>query len=271
MKKLFWIVGCVVLAASAEDLPRAAQQSRTVVVTQKSVIPVAVGLNQTTLIVLPEKEKVMTTFGLDSEYWEVQSARVPTRYVAVKPKEKREQGTLNIITDHGSNYSFWFTEVSGTNTPYDVKIFVDPDSQMQRQIDAPPQFVAADEAERYKQEAANARIEANTAKLASQAAIQHDVDAFKAEYPGQLHFDYTWSRKDGERFDVKEIFRDDKFTYIKANPEETPSLYEWKDNKPSLINFQYANGVYVVPKILDAGYLALGKHHLEFRRVREGM
>ncbi|MGH9770525.1 MAG: hypothetical protein ACRD4Q_02310, partial [Candidatus Acidiferrales bacterium] len=83
MTKLFWIAGYVllaVIAASGEDLPRAAEHSRTVVVTEKSVVPVAVALNQTTLIVLPKKEKVMTTFGLNSEDWEVQSASVPTRY-----------------------------------------------------------------------------------------------------------------------------------------------------------------------------------------------
>ncbi|MGH9770960.1 MAG: TrbG/VirB9 family P-type conjugative transfer protein, partial [Candidatus Acidiferrales bacterium] len=227
-------------------------------------------LNQTTLIVLPKKEKVMTTFGLNSEDWEVQSASVPTRYVAVKPKEKREQGTLSIVTDHGSNYSFLFTEVSGTSKPYDVKVFVAPDSQLQRKIDQPPKFVPAAEIAKYKQEAAQAQSEERAEKLASAAAIQSGIDNFRAKYPGQLRFDYTWSRKKGERFGVKEIFHDRRFTYIRANPNETPSLYEWKDNKPSLINFQYANGLYVVPKILDAGYLALGKRHLEFRRADGG-
>ena len=35
------------------------------------------------------------------------------------------------------------------------------------------------------------------------------------------------------------IFHDDRFTYIQANPEETPALYEMKDGKPNLINFQF--------------------------------
>ncbi|HEX7362235.1 MAG TPA: TrbG/VirB9 family P-type conjugative transfer protein [Bryobacteraceae bacterium] len=281
MRKLISIVkcagitGCVLLAASvaasSADLPRAAEHSRTVVVTEKSVVPVAVALNQTTLIVLPQKEKVMTTFGLNGEDWEVQSARVPTRYVAVKPKEEREQGTLSIVTDHGSNYSFLFTEVSGTGKPYDVKIFVAPDSQLQQKIDRPPKFVPAMELQKYRQEAAQAESEEKAEKAASAAAIQSGIAAFQSKYPGQLRFDYTWSRKKGQRFGVKEIFHDKRFTYIRADPNETPSLYEWKDGKPSLINFQYANGLYVVPKILDAGYLALGKRHLVFRRAGGGM
>ena len=39
-----------------------------------------------------------------------------------------------------------------------------------------------------------------------------------------------------------------------------------KDGKPNLINFQLENGVYIVPKILDRGYLAIGKKKLSFTR-----
>ena len=39
-----------------------------------------------------------------------------------------------------------------------------------------------------------------------------------------------------------------------------------KDGKPNLINFQLENGVYIVPKILDSGYLAIGKKKLPFTR-----
>ncbi len=39
-----------------------------------------------------------------------------------------------------------------------------------------------------------------------------------------------------------------------------------KDGKPNLINFELANGVYVIPKIVDQGYLAVGKKKLAFER-----
>ena len=47
---------------------------------------------------------------------------------------------------------------------------------------------------------------------------------------------------------------------------KTPILYEITDGKPNLINFEYADGVYVVHKILDRGYLAIGKEKLNFTR-----
>jgi Conjugal transfer protein len=62
------------------------------------------------------------------------------------------------------------------------------------------------------------------------------------------------------------MYNDDKFTYIQARPEETPTLYEIKDGKPNLVNFDYRDGVYVVQKILGRGYLMMGKQKLAFTR-----
>ena len=42
-------------------------------------------------------------------------------------------------------------------------------------------------------------------------------------------------------------------------------LYEVTGGAPALVNFAVENGTYVVPKVLDRGYLALGKDKLEFR------
>jgi hypothetical protein len=51
--------------------------------------------------------------------------------------------------------------------------------------------------------------------------------------------------------------------------QETPALYEVKDKKPSLINFDFANGLYTVPKEVDAGYLSIGKQRVDFHRNAE--
>jgi type IV secretion system protein VirB9 len=39
-----------------------------------------------------------------------------------------------------------------------------------------------------------------------------------------------------------------------------------KDGKPNLISFQVENGVYIVPKVIDSGYLAVGTKKLPFAR-----
>ncbi len=64
------------------------------------------------------------------------------------------------------------------------------------------------------------------------------------------------------------IYHDDRFTYIEANPQEAPAVYEVKDGKPSLIQYQFDQkaGRYTIPKILDDGYLRVGKSELKFHR-----
>ena len=65
-------------------------------------------------------------------------------------------------------------------------------------------------------------------------------------------------------FLVRSIWHDGRFTYIKADAAELPALYEVKDGKPALVNFQVQRGTYVVPKVLERGYLALGTAKLAF-------
>ncbi len=37
-----------------------------------------------------------------------------------------------------------------------------------------------------------------------------------SEYPGTLHFDYTWDEKKGKELGLQQIWRDDKFTYLRG-------------------------------------------------------
>ena len=59
-------------------------------------------------------------------------------------------------------------------------------------------------------------------------------------------------------------WHDGQFTYVKTDATELPALYEVKDGTPALVNFQVHSGTYVVPKVLERGYLALGKAQFAF-------
>jgi len=37
-----------------------------------------------------------------------------------------------------------------------------------------------------------------------------------------------------------------------------------KDGEPAIVNFQVNDGTYVIPKLLERGYLAIGKARLAF-------
>jgi type IV secretion system protein VirB9 len=66
--------------------------------------------------------------------------------------------------------------------------------------------------------------------------------------------------------DIQSIYHDDKFTYIKTNSPEKFSVYEMKDGKPNLVTYDLREGTYIIPKIMDNGYVELGKKRMEFTR-----
>ena len=252
----------------AENLAKV-DNPRTVVVGERSVVDVYVSQFQDTLIVLPPSEKVRQTFVGDSVNWMLTTGKSeePTRYISIKVKDPLvKQTTVNVLSDHDKSYTF---RLIMSDEHCDSKVFVDPDSQLSQELSKPPVFVSAAELEKARKEAADARAEATQTIQREQLKATSATEAFRAKYPASLKFDYRWDQKVGDKLGVLQIFRDEKFTYIAAQPQETPTLYEIKDGKPSLINFDYANGLYTVPKRLEKGYLAIGKQRMDFWETNE--
>jgi type IV secretion system protein VirB9 len=123
------------------------------------------------------------------------------------------------------------------------------------------------EAEAYKKEVDAMRAQTADQVHSAQAAAADQVSRFRSSYATKLQFDYVLDAKSTrDPFLVSAIYHDDSFTYIQCAAREKPALYEVKDGKPNLISFQFENGVYVAPKIIDSGYLAIGKKKLLFAR-----
>ena len=253
----------------------AASEARTVRVTQKSTVLIRANVFASTLIVLPEEEKIAAVFEGDKSNWRYDTAKISTRYLSIKPTAANVKTDLHIVSDHGNSYSFLLEEVSGqsgTGAAYDAKIFLEAgDQAIKESLVKLPAFVPVEELEKYKQQAALARNELAAGLERQQEALdrqqlrlQTETEAFRAAYPAQLRFDFQWDAKLGQRLGVQQIWADDKFTYIKAKPQETAALYEIKDNKPSLVNFDYHDGLYTVAKRIARGYLAIGKRKMDF-------
>jgi len=110
-----------------------------------------------------------------------------------------------------------------------------------------------------------AKEETRDTKRSAQVAIDHEINKYRADYSTALRFTYEFDR-DKKPFLVTAMYHDDKFTYIQASPQETPALYEIKDGQPSLVSYEYRDGVYVAAKVLDRGYLRIGKVKQTFKR-----
>jgi type IV secretion system protein VirB9 len=118
----------------------------------------------------------------------------------------------------------------------------------------------------FKAQAALARDDALRATESAKAALEGGMTSFRNAYPLGLSFPYQFKAGKAPFF-VTAIFNDDHRTFIQAHTSELPSLYELKDGRPNLVNFEVHDGTYVVPKILDSGYLAVGKKRFTFQRA----
>jgi type IV secretory pathway VirB9-like protein len=260
------VMNCFAATAPDTKHPLFPSAPRTVVIQEADTPPVVrAGLLQSTLILLPAEEKVATVFGGDTVSWVFDGGHVASRFISIKPKVAGSSTDIHIVSDHGNEYTLQLREVSEDSDPhFDSKVFVTPGDQTGKdKLAAMPVFVPAADLDKAKREAAEAQAkEANEAK-----AAQAKAEAYRSQYPGQLHFDFTWDQSKGKSLGLEQVWRDDKFTYLRGHFEETPALYELKDGKGSLINFDYNDGLYTIPKAVYNGYLAIGKQRVEFKRA----
>ena len=258
------VVGLIAFTALSAQ---AAVSGRTVKYSQQDIVSVHAKIRFSTLIVLPQNEDILDFATGDKEFWIINGAH---NLCYVHPAQTGIRSDLHLITSTGRVYSFLLTEVS--NDPSmepDLKLFVEPADESSISGGSPgfQNFVRADEAEAYKKELETLRVQMDTQVRAAESRTAEQVSKFRADYQKTLQFDYELDKKAAvEPFLVSMIYHDDAFTYIKCSAREKPALYEVKDGKPNLINFQFENGVYIAPKVVDEGYLVAGKKKVTFRR-----
>jgi type IV secretory pathway VirB9-like protein len=243
--------------ASANDGARTVRYSR------EEIVAVRAKLRFSTLIVLPDNEEILDFTTGDKEFWIVNGAH---NLCYVHPAQAGTRSNLNLITASGNVYSFLLTEISNEpNAQPDLKLFIQPkDTTGSANLTG---YVRAGEAEAYRKEIERMRAQTESQLAVARAELAEQANRFRSTYPETLRFDYVLDKKAAAQpFLISAIYHDDRFTYIRSDAREKPALYETKDGKPSLINFQLENGVYVAPKILDSGYLTIGKKKATFSR-----
>jgi type IV secretory pathway VirB9-like protein len=249
-------------SAPATNAPRTADigTARVIQYGERDVAAVRTKLRYTTLIVLPKNEQILDFTCGDKEYWVINGNQ---NFAYIKPAKTGAHTNLNLVTASGNVYSFTLAEISEeSRAEPDLKIFIEAkDPSMIASADGAPKFVSVDELEKYRRQAQKAKEETQQVRAAAEAQIENGISQFVSNARFPYRFDA------GKKpFFVRAMCHDAKFTYIQARPEETPALYEIRDGEPNLVNFTYKNGVYVIDKILDRGYLAIGKKKLGFSR-----
>lgn len=240
--------------------------ARVVKYSQNDIVPLQAKIRFSTLIILPANEDIIDFTTGDKDFWIINGVH---NFCFIHPAQAGIRTDLNLITTSGHVYSFLLTEVSNEpNVQPDLKIFIEPKDQSsvagQNFFQG---YVPASEAEVYKKKIQTVREQADAQVQTAETQAKQQIEKFRYEYPAKLRFDYDMNKKaSGQPFLVSAIYHDDAFTYIRCAAREQPTLYELKDGKPNLINFQFESGVYIIPKVVDSGYLAIGKKKLTFTR-----
>ena len=254
-----WMCALVATLASVSlcSVPCDAQEEngvRRVAASEQSLIPLQTRLRFTTMIVLPDDEEILDVVCGDRDYWVISA----TQNIAhVKPAKAGAETNLNLVTVSGAIYSFLLVEKSG---PPDLKVHVEGNESAAR---AKPRYFSASQVEALQEQLSSAR----EAVEAADRRATEVVATYRQDYPTKLQFAYVMPKYE-KPFLVRSIWHDGQFTYLKSDATELPALYELADGKPALLNFQVHNGTYVVPKVLERGYLAIGKARFAFAQGR---
>ena len=236
---------------------------RTVPYSPQDIISVNTHLRFITVIILPMGEKVVDAYCGDSDFWKVDTVE---NLIYVKPTKARISTDLTLLTKSGTLYTFYLREVDDLTIATDAKVTVSfNDPQRLQTASTGPRFVSKTEVDNivqdYQQQIADKENKARQIKQAADNALTQ----MRLDYPAQLAFDYNVALNTPPFF-VTAIYADNRFTYIRLDAKELPAIYELKDGKPSILQYDFLNGTYILRKIVDQGYLMIGKAKLSFSR-----
>ena len=232
---------------------------REVTASERSLTSLNTKVRYTTMILLPEGEEILDVVCGDRDFWVISAAQ---NIAHVKPAKEGASTNLNLITASGTVYSFLLTE-NRQGQP-DLKVYVAADPNAPR---GQPKYYPATQVNAQVSALQAEIVQARAALEEATARTTEAVSTFRRQYPGRLEFAYG-APKYERPFFVRSIWHDGEFTYIRAEARELPALYEVRDGQPSLVNFQVQEGTYIVPKVLDRGYLALGNQRFSFEQRR---
>jgi len=228
------------------------------------------GLNYTTLVILPKEEKIMEVTCGDKDDWQINWS---DNFASIKPSIANSRTNVNLRTTAGNIYTFLPEEVSTHHgATIDIKVIVEQDdSSALVNIKHGPRYVPVDELDQYKRKADEAIAAAKQAQDDFHKQLETERAKLQATYPATIKHDYEFLYPN--KLGIVAIYHDASFTFIEKNGAgEIGSVYETKDGKPSLVQYEFDKQTnrYVIPKILDDGYVAVGKKtRVDFKRVSQ--
>jgi Conjugal transfer protein len=238
---------------------------REIQATDRSMIDLTLREGFTSMVFLPEGEGIIAVAGGGGRtkegetLWPIDwSEGQPV--LSVRPAIAGIETNLHITSSSGVTYSFMLRELKTAQPDLKVYLAGDPKPASAKTV----KFVPATEVEQLRLELQRTMAAMDdTQRQAGEA-----VESFKKQYAARLKH-YTVANT--PPFNITGMWHDGEFTRITTTATELPVIYEMKDGHPAEVNFQVQDGhVYLVPKVLGAGYLKLGTKRLAFSPPAQG-
>src|SRR5205814_10586635 len=106
-----------VVSAAAQS-----REARTIKYAAKDIVLIKAKLRYTTLIVLPQNEKILDFVTGDKEFWVVEGTQ---NFCYIKPAKQGSNTDVTLITAAGDGYSCLVKEVGESEEP-DLKVVIEP-------------------------------------------------------------------------------------------------------------------------------------------------
>lgn len=263
------------VAATLPARPRAPRVStaptvRDVVISPDEVVDVSTRLRFSTTLELPKGEEVADVVSGDADgtrdgRWIINGSK-GTGYVYVKPTAAGGETNLTVVSKSGQSYLFLLHETRKIPPDLRVSLKLPVAPEVAPKVPMVPASdlkTAQQQVEDYRATLTQERADYEKDRDSWKAKAAEAVAKAKAEAPGGLSFDYKYHEK--RQFHVEAIGHDSDHTYIWADPSQAVALYGRFEGKPDLVHFSYSNGLYTADKVLEDGYLQIGKEKLKFR------
>lgn len=225
---------------------------RSIQISEKD-IPTVYGCDgQLLMISMPDQELIRVAGFADADNWKVAVDQAARGQMLIKFGSILTTSALLQVT---SNRNYGYTILVEANAGHcDTRVKLVADEPLNTKIKTIEPWVSPEAAAALKAKAEQAEKEA---QMATENAKAEKAN-FQQQYTHQLEFDYNYDKKQAAKFQIESIGQDGKFTYIWTHAKEPPAFYEIKAGKPSLIQFDFAKGVYTTARVVDEGYLVIG-------------
>ena len=237
-------------------------------------IPIQARVRHTTVIVLPPSENILDYVAGDTTTWAVTGS---ANVAYLKPGEKAATTNIVLVCQSGNIYSFKVSESDDAEP--DLVVYIDYAGAI-IEDEAPgstkpvlhePKYVSRMDVAVYQEAARQAEENARAAWKRAEQQMQSAIDRFRSTYPTLIRFEYRLDKKaSNPPFEIAGMWHDGRFTYVRSHAAEAPALYENRDGKPSLVNYDLQpDGLYIINRVVDDGHFQIGKHRAKWWRERQ--